>query len=221
MSLWLHLPHVAAPPGSREFNVPGFPETFKLQTNQMSSYMRAADGSDPWSRFFRRQITRSLHSDAIVCNTVEEVETEGLRLLRRNAGGLRVFPVGPLLPLESNSSHDRSGRKSGVEAGCIVKWLDSHESGSVVYMSFGSQNTVFGQPDNEPGGRARVERPPVRVGGQAAPRVRSELGVSARVAASGIRRENESERERDSDQAMGAAARDTVGRFHRCVPEPL
>ncbi|KAJ6826856.1 uncharacterized protein M6B38_369460 [Iris pallida] len=143
MSLWLHLPHVAAPPGSREFNVPGFPEAFKLQTDQMSSYMRAADGSDPWSRFFRRQITRSLRSDAIVCNTVEEVETEGLRLLRRNAGGgLRVFPVGPLLPLESNSSHDRSGRKSGVEVGCIVKWLDSHESGSVVFVSFGSQNTV-------------------------------------------------------------------------------
>ncbi|KAJ6815303.1 uncharacterized protein M6B38_135990 [Iris pallida] len=142
MSLWLHLPHVAAPPGSREFNVPGFSETFKLQTNQMSSYMRAADGSDPWSRFFWRQITRSLRSDAIVCNTVEKVETAGLRLLRRNAGGLRVFPVGPLLPLESNSSHDRSGRKFGVEAGCIVKWLDSHESGSVVYVSFGSQNTV-------------------------------------------------------------------------------
>ncbi|KAJ6836363.1 uncharacterized protein M6B38_328185 [Iris pallida] len=79
----------------------------------------------------------------------------------------------------------------------------------------------FGQPDDEPGGQARVERPPVRVGGQAAPRVRSELGVPARVAASGVRRENESERERDSDLAMGAAARDTVGRFHRCVPEPL
>lgn len=142
MSLWLHLPHVAAPPGSREFNVPGFPETFKLQADQMSSYLRAADGNDPWSRFFRRQITRSLRSDAIVCNTVEEVETEGLRLLRRIAGGLRVFPVGPLLPLESNSSHERSGRKPGVEAGCIVEWLDSYESGSVVYVSFGSQNTV-------------------------------------------------------------------------------
>lgn len=103
--------------------------------------MRAADGEDPWSRFFRRQISLSLKSDAMLCNTIEEVEMEGLRLLRKNTG-LRVWPIGPLLPLDSNSSRGRSSKRAGMDAGEISKWLDSKQAGSVVYISFGSQNTI-------------------------------------------------------------------------------
>nr|Q6WFW1.1 RecName: Full=Crocetin glucosyltransferase 3 [Crocus sativus]AAQ56280.1 glucosyltransferase-like protein [Crocus sativus] len=142
-SVWLHLPH--AETDLPDFTAPGFPETFKLQRNQLSTYLKKADGSDRWSKFFQRQISLSLTSDAMICNTVEEMEAEGLRLLRKNTG-LRVWSIGPLLPsLPPNSSLGRSGRKSGMEVSYIMKWLDSHPPGSVVYVSFGSIHDTAAQ----------------------------------------------------------------------------
>lgn len=77
----------------------------------------------------------------MICNTAEEVEVEGLRLLRQNTG-LRVWAIGPLLPLDANSSQGRVGKKSGLEAEEITEWLSSQQQSSVLYISFGSQNSI-------------------------------------------------------------------------------
>lgn len=66
---------------------------------------------------------------------MEDLETTGLRMLRRIVG-VPVWPIGPLLrPPASPSS-------SKVDKNFVIDWLDLHPPGSVLYISFGSQNTI-------------------------------------------------------------------------------
>ncbi|KAH0463702.1 hypothetical protein IEQ34_008284 [Dendrobium chrysotoxum] len=94
----------------------------------MSHYMRAADGFDDRSVLLRRQMHFYLKSDAMLCNTVDDIEPSGVDLLRR-VTGLRVFTVG-------------IGREGGVEIDPCMEWLESHLPASVFYISFGSENTI-------------------------------------------------------------------------------
>ncbi|KAK1266871.1 Crocetin glucosyltransferase 3 [Acorus gramineus] len=139
-SLWQHLPHART--DADEFPVPSFPDSFRLNRSQLPSYLRAADGADVWSAFFQPAIATSLRSKSMLCNSVEEVETSGFRLLR-NYTGLRVYAVGPLLPfLDEKKSYKRAGKAHGLSVDACLEWLDAHPPASVLYVSFGSQNTI-------------------------------------------------------------------------------
>ncbi|KAK1289761.1 Crocetin glucosyltransferase 3 [Acorus calamus] len=140
-SLWQHLPHART--DAEEFSVPGFPDSFRLRRSQLSSYIREADGADEWSAVLRPAIATSLESKSMLCNSVEEVETTGLRLLR-NYTGLCVYAVGPLLPFQGDkkSSYKRAGKAHGISVDACLEWLDAHPPNSVLYISFGSQNTI-------------------------------------------------------------------------------
>ncbi|KAI3806485.1 hypothetical protein L1987_22392 [Smallanthus sonchifolius] len=151
-SIWLNLPHRNLVDGGThdEFPVPGFPESCRFTITQLHQYLRAADGKDEWSRFFQPQISLSLQSNGWLCNTVEEMESMGLEVLR-NYIKLPVWCMGPLLPskmLKNNSDSgsgiigQRSGKQPGIQPEKCIEWLDSHPVGSVLYISFGSQNTI-------------------------------------------------------------------------------
>ncbi|KAL5990214.1 hypothetical protein ACLOJK_011111 [Asimina triloba] len=147
-SLWLHLPHTKT--DADDFPLPGWPDSIRFHRTQMSYYMRAADGKDPWSAVLSPQISLSLKSDGMLCNTVEEMESTGVEILRRFAG-LPVWCVGPLLPpslLSPSSasktvvSQSRSGKKLGISVELCTEWLNHRRPSSVLYVSFGSQNTI-------------------------------------------------------------------------------
>lgn len=138
-SIWLHLPHRNRNVSSddEEFQLPGFPERCRLKPSHLHPFLRAADGTDSWSRYFQPQISLSMKSFGWICNTVEEIEPFGLQVLR-NYLKLPVWSV-----LASNISRKKySVKKSGISAEECIEWLDSHASDSVVYISFGSQNTI-------------------------------------------------------------------------------
>ncbi|XP_057441528.1 crocetin glucosyltransferase 3-like [Lotus japonicus] len=140
ISIWSHLPHRKT--DSDEFWVPGFPESYRFHRTQLHRYLRAADGSDSWSRFFTPQIELSARSDGWICNTVEEIEPLGLQLLRKYLQ-LPVWTVGPLLPPATlKGSKHRAGKEPGIALEACIEWLDSKDESSVLYISFGSQNTI-------------------------------------------------------------------------------
>ncbi|XP_008808465.2 crocetin glucosyltransferase 3-like [Phoenix dactylifera] len=139
MSLYLHLPHRHT--DSSEIRLPGFPEAFRLHRSQMPEYLRGADGTEPWATFVRKSTLLSLQSSAMMCNPVEDVELLGLQALR-NITGLHVLAIGPLFPLEARTPYQRNGKKPGIQLEACLEWLDSHLPRSVVYISFGSQNTI-------------------------------------------------------------------------------
>lgn len=147
VSLWLNLPHRKT--DSDEFSLPGFPERCRFHLTQLHPFLRAANGTDTWSRFFQPQISLSLQSYAWLCNTVEEIELAGVEIFR-NYLNLPVWCVGPLLPQAalSNSSSGQSisrhrvGKESDISTENCLDWLESQEPRSVLYICFGSQNTI-------------------------------------------------------------------------------
>lgn len=143
ISIWSNLPHRKT--DSDEFWVEGFPQNYRFHISQMHRYLRQADGSDSWSKFFPPQIALSMKSDGWICNTVEKIETFGLQHLRKYLE-LPVWSVGPLLPpssaLKGLNSKYRAGKESGIALEECIEWLDLKDEKSVLYISFGSQNTI-------------------------------------------------------------------------------
>ncbi|KAJ0034504.1 hypothetical protein Pint_25651 [Pistacia integerrima] len=148
MSLWLNLPHRKT--DSDEFRIPGFPDRCRLHITQLHRFLRMADGSDEWSRFMQPQLSQSLGSYGMLCNTVEEIEPQAVEWLR-NYTKLPVWTIGPLLPrpfLEKSlpsgftDYKQHSGKIPGVSPQMCVEWLDLQDPDSVLYISFGSQNTI-------------------------------------------------------------------------------
>ncbi|KAG7035838.1 UDP-glycosyltransferase 92A1, partial [Cucurbita argyrosperma subsp. argyrosperma] len=139
-SLWFDLPHRKV--ATDEFSLPDFEEaSVVLHRTQLPANIAEADGEDDGSIFHRENLSAWVDSDWLLFNTVEEFDQIGLSYFRRKFPGAIVRPIGPLV-LELKS-RDRIGNTAGeVTREAILKWLDSKPSNSVLYVSFGSMNTI-------------------------------------------------------------------------------
>ncbi|XP_074263512.1 UDP-glycosyltransferase 92A1-like [Silene latifolia] len=127
-SVWGNLPHRST--DEDEFRVPGFPADRRFRRDQLHPFIRIADGTDAWSTFFQPQISMSMQSSGWLVNSVEEVEPLGFEILR-NYLKLPVWAIGPLVSSPQSSPNDK-----------CIKWLNTKEKDTVLYISFGSQNTI-------------------------------------------------------------------------------
>ncbi|KAM7251332.1 hypothetical protein ACFE04_023215 [Oxalis oulophora] len=144
MSIWLNLPHRKSE--TDEFNLPGLPERCRFHISMLHRFLRNADGNDIWSRFMQPQLSESMESCMWLCNTVEEIEPLALDWFR-NFINRPVWAIGPLLPPEvMNNDYRRNfkrlGKKPGISPEECMSWLDIHALDSVLFISFGSQNTI-------------------------------------------------------------------------------
>ena len=127
-SLWKNLPHTVTT--SNKIPLPEFPGIY-VHRSQLPKHLIAADGTDAWSIFVQRQITFCMKSDAMLTNTVEEFERLGIGMLQKLLQ-IPVWSIGPLLRLSASNSIEIT----------LLQWLDSHPTASILYLSFGSQNTI-------------------------------------------------------------------------------
>ena len=136
-SIWSSLPHRNT--DSDEFLLHDFPEASRIHVTQLPKTILEADGTDSWSVFQGKNLPRWFNSDGVLFNTVGEFDQIGLEYFRRKLG-LPAWSVGPtLLSMEGRA---RSGRESGIAVELCKKWLDSKPANSVLYISFGSMNTI-------------------------------------------------------------------------------
>lgn len=136
LSIWNDLPHRNFS-DDEDFPLPGFPESHRFRRSQLHRFLRYADGSDDWSRFFQPQLRLSMGSSGWLCNSVDEIEPLGFEILR-NYVKLPIWGIGPLIasPVEKTTS-------SGDDNDNIcIQWLSTQKPDSVLYISFGSQNTI-------------------------------------------------------------------------------
>lgn len=136
-SVWRNLPHRKV--DSNEFDLPDFPEACKFQRSQLPLSILEADGTDAWSRFQEKNLPPWENSNGVLFNTVEEFDNIGFLYFRRK---LRrpVWAVGPiLLPTESRSW---ASTQPVANSEHCNEWLDSKPPNSVLYISFGSMNTM-------------------------------------------------------------------------------
>ncbi|KAI9079399.1 hypothetical protein K1719_038698 [Acacia pycnantha] len=135
-SLWFHLPHRKGQ--GDEFLLPDFPEAGRIHKTQLPANIAEADGSDAWSVFQNKNLSEWAKSDGILFNTVGEVDSGGLDYFTRKLG-LPVWAIGPVVL----STGSRLG--GGVRAEVCREWLDRRAGNSVLYVCFGSMNTMSGE----------------------------------------------------------------------------
>ncbi|KAF3452575.1 hypothetical protein FNV43_RR03008 [Rhamnella rubrinervis] len=136
-SLWLNLPHRNT--DSHHIMIPDFPEASTIHVTQMSDLLRAADGHDTFSMFNREVLSAWSKADAILFNTLEVLDRTGLKYFRRKLGR-PVWAVGPVNLSIDNQAH--AEKEGGNVSDMCTQWLDRKPAKSVVYVSFGSQNTI-------------------------------------------------------------------------------
>ncbi|KAM5580180.1 putative UDP-glucose flavonoid 3-O-glucosyltransferase 3 [Rosa sericea] len=91
---------------------------------------------------FLNIIKRFRDTKGILVNTFTDLESHALHALSSEAEIPPVYPVGPLLNLNSNESHvDSDEAKQKYD---ILKWLDDQPPLSVVFLCFGSMGS-FGE----------------------------------------------------------------------------
>ncbi|CAL4956967.1 unnamed protein product [Urochloa decumbens] len=135
-ALWSYMP--ALPFGSDNGGtllLPELPPGMALERSQLSpAFLFRGELSDRWTAFYHRIMRHGHRTDAVLANTVEELEPTGLAMMRRALANdkVPVWPVGPLVRGDNDSDDDDG----------VLRWLDSQAPSSVLYISFGSQNTV-------------------------------------------------------------------------------
>lgn len=135
-SLWSNVPH-PKPNTHGEISLLDFPEASRIHVTQMSENLRAADGTDPISLFNKESLSEWTKSDGVLFNTVKELDALGLAYFRRKIGK-PVWPVGPVLQSTGNAVQEP--RRTMVRF--CKEWLDAKASNSVLYIAFGSQNSI-------------------------------------------------------------------------------
>ncbi|CAI0449974.1 unnamed protein product [Linum tenue] len=135
-SIWTSLP----PRQSEEFALEDF-EGIRIQKTQLPLSILEADGSDSWSLFQNKNLPAWVDSSGILFNTVEEFDWIGLSYFKKKLG-IPAWAIGPVLL--SSESRDRAGKssESGVSSNSCKAWLDGKPERSVLYVSFGSHNTI-------------------------------------------------------------------------------
>ncbi|XP_009792915.1 UDP-glycosyltransferase 92A1-like isoform X2 [Nicotiana sylvestris] len=147
VSLWLNLPHLLAINGV--FKMPGFDENSCIfNVSQLHPFMKLANGNDSWSKILKSMLLPSLDSLGWLCNSVEEIEFIGIKAIK-NLTKLPVWCIGPLLPQcmikkgeKDQILESRIAKDHGLSPEKCIEWLNKHPKNSVLYISFGSQNTI-------------------------------------------------------------------------------
>ncbi|CAN1158107.1 UDP-glycosyltransferase 92A1 [Linum perenne] len=125
-SIWTALPHRNS---DEFFQLDDFEEASRIHKTQLPLSILEADGSDPWSLFQSKNLPAWGDSDGILFNTVEEFDSIGLSYFRKKLG-IPAWAIGPVL-------HNR-----GISSNSCKAWLDTKPEKSVLYVSFGSNNTI-------------------------------------------------------------------------------
>ncbi|PSR90223.1 UDP-glycosyltransferase [Actinidia chinensis var. chinensis] len=136
-SMWLNLPHRTTT--SPEFTLPDFSDAGKLHVSQLTESFITADGTDRWSVFQRKNLPAWSNSNGVLFNSIAEIDQIGLAYFRRKLN-LPVWPIGPVLLAGDNRT--RARKQTGMTPEYCIHWLDSKPPNSVLYISFGSMNTI-------------------------------------------------------------------------------
>ncbi|KAK4392142.1 UDP-glycosyltransferase 73E1 [Sesamum angolense] len=118
------------------FVVPGLPDRFELTKAQLRGTPNDPDSD--WSKFWDQIREAEVETFGTIANTFEELEPEYIKEYKKTKGK-RLWCVGPVsLCNKDYSDKAERGNKASIGEHDCLKWLDSKEPGSVVYVCLGS-----------------------------------------------------------------------------------
>ncbi|KAL3609140.1 hypothetical protein D5086_000160 [Populus alba] len=137
-SIGMSLPHRNNE--SKEFVLADFPQASRIHVTQMSENLQGADGKESLSQTLRKLVQDCMSIDGALVNSMAELDEAGLTFFQKTFGK-PFWPIGPVLLPPGTGS--RAGNEAAVTAAKVCRnWLDTKPPNSVLYVSFGSQNTV-------------------------------------------------------------------------------
>ncbi|XVE49229.1 hypothetical protein DITRI_Ditri01bG0065800 [Diplodiscus trichospermus] len=128
-SISVYEPYKKVESVSEPFVIPNLPADIKLTRNQMADVLIQQDEND---------FTKLLRSYGVIVNSFYELEAAYVDHYR-NVLGRKAWHIGPV-SLCKNAIEDKAdrGNKASIDEHECLKWLDSKETDSVVYICFGS-----------------------------------------------------------------------------------
>ncbi|GLJ43467.1 hypothetical protein SUGI_0903730 [Cryptomeria japonica] len=146
--VWDTLPRNLPRTESGRYLVPGVPREVRLSRLQLLPELPEATPDNGTHQFWVRQRRGNKQSWRTVVNTFYELEGEFVDHFERVNGTLRT--IGPLLPPEvfEDGHVERKRIAPAVELGAstdgekCMQWLDEQAEESVLYISFGSENSI-------------------------------------------------------------------------------
>ncbi|KAL7146870.1 hypothetical protein ABFS83_06G071100 [Erythranthe nasuta] len=127
--------------GYLERVIEGIPNMEGMRIRDIPSFIRTTNEDDIYIvKFIMQETKRAKRASAIVLNTFEELERETIDALSSILPP--IYPIGPLNLIEKHVIEDKGlnllGSNLWKEDQECVKWLDTKEPNSVVYVNFGS-----------------------------------------------------------------------------------
>ncbi|GAB4835207.1 hypothetical protein Ancab_000116 [Ancistrocladus abbreviatus] len=141
-SLWTSMPTWKVQ-GAADFEMEDFPEGGRIHFTQLPASMADADGTDPWSVYESKRMPEWLNSDGVLFNNVQKLDKVGLAYFNRKLQK-PVWTIGPILLKTGSCDQANGGKELGApttKEECR-EWLDTKTPRSVLYVCFGSQNTL-------------------------------------------------------------------------------
>ncbi|KAJ6428042.1 hypothetical protein OIU84_023456 [Salix udensis] len=133
-SIGMSLPHRNNE--SKEFVLADFPQASRIHVTQMSENLQGGHGAET----LRKLVKDCMSIDGALFNSMGELDEAGLAFFQKTFGK-PFWPIGPILLPPGTGN--RAGNEAAIKAVEVCRnWLDTKPPNSVLYVSFGSQNTL-------------------------------------------------------------------------------
>ncbi|XP_065848751.1 UDP-glycosyltransferase 73C25-like [Euphorbia lathyris] len=125
------------------FTVPGLPDTDSIQLTKLQLPLPPPNNQD-MEEFNNSMKEAEEKSYGLIINTFEELESAYIKEYKKAKGNKRVWCIGPvsLCNKDMLDKAERGNRTSYNEQECI-KWLDSWEKQTVIYVCLGSISNLM------------------------------------------------------------------------------
>ncbi|KAI3990023.1 hypothetical protein MKX01_011627 [Papaver californicum] len=127
--------------GYMDTQIDWIPGIKNISFRDLPSFVRTTDPNDFVLNFAVKESILAYESNALIFNTFDALEMEVLDAFRSQLSLPPIYTVGPL-PLHLNQIPQNESHSLGsnlwIEDTECLKWLDSKEPDSVVYVNFGS-----------------------------------------------------------------------------------
>uniref|UniRef100_A0A0A0K1Z5 Glycosyltransferase n=1 Tax=Cucumis sativus TaxID=3659 RepID=A0A0A0K1Z5_CUCSA len=133
--------------GDLEETIEWIPPMEKISLRDIPSFIRTTDKDDIMLNFFIEQFETFPKANAIIINTFDSLEHHVLEALSSKLPP--IYPIGPINSLVAELIKDDKVKdiRSNLwdEQSECMKWLDSQQPNSVVYVNFGSVTVMSPQ----------------------------------------------------------------------------
>ncbi|KAI3989711.1 hypothetical protein MKX01_009203 [Papaver californicum] len=119
-----------------------------IRFRDLPSFVRTTDPDDVMVNYAIGEIAKAKDATALIFNTFDDLEKDALDAFRSQLSLPSIYSIGPL-PLLLNQTKQNELQSVGsnlwIEEPECLKWLDTKEPNSVVYVNFGSITVITPQ----------------------------------------------------------------------------